>query len=53
MARRVTLELIAGPAGEVETLKARNLLKESMFLRSLWTHQGTIYLSTDKATWDK
>lgn len=53
MARRVMLELIAGPAGEVETLKARNLLKESMFLRSLWTHQGTIYLSTDKATWDK
>jgi hypothetical protein len=40
MARRVVLELIAGPAGEVETLKARNLLKESMFLRSLWTYPG-------------
>ncbi|AFM14558.1 hypothetical protein [Turneriella parva] len=53
MARRVMLELIAGPAGEVETLKARNLLKESMFLRSLWTYQGTVYISTDKMIWDK
>jgi len=53
MARRVVLELIAGPAGEVETLKARNLLKESMFLRSLWTYNGTVYISTDKLIWDK
>lgn len=53
MARRVLLELIAGPAGEVETLKARNLLKDSMFLRSLWTHQGTVFVSTDKTTWEK
>ncbi len=53
MARRVLLELVAGPAGEVETLKARNLLKEPLFLRSLWTHQGTLYISTDKTTWDK
>lgn len=53
MARRVLLELIAGPAGEVETLKARNLLKEPLFLKSLWTDQGTLYISTDKSAWDK
>jgi hypothetical protein len=53
MARRVILELLAGPAGEVETLKARNLLKEPLFLRSIWTHQGTLYISTDKSAWEK
>lgn len=52
-ARRVMLELIAGPAGELETLKARNLVKEPLFLRSIWTHSGTIYISTEKTVWEK
>lgn len=53
LARRVILELIAGPAGELETLKARNLLKEPLFLRSLWTREGTLYISTKKSLWDR
>lgn len=53
MARRVMLELMAGPSGEMETLKARNLLKEPLFLRSIWTHNSTIYISTEKSVWDK
>ncbi|HNA78334.1 MAG TPA: hypothetical protein PKG67_00200 [Turneriella sp.] len=53
LARRVILELIAGPAGELETLKARNLLKEPLFLRSLWTREGTLYISTEKSLWDR
>ncbi|MBN8220611.1 MAG: hypothetical protein J0L53_06780 [Spirochaetes bacterium] len=53
MARRVIYELIAGPAGEKESLKARNLLKEKLFLRSLWTYQQTLYISTEKAAWEK
>jgi hypothetical protein len=53
IARRVLLELIAGPAGEMETLKARNLLKEPLFLRSLWTREGIVYISTEKAVWDR
>lgn len=53
IARRVILELIAGPAGELETLKARNLLKEPLFLRSLWTLEGTLYISTEKTVWDR
>ena len=52
-ARRVIAELIAGPSGELETLKARNLLKEPLFLRSAWTYEGTLYLSTQKSVWDK
>jgi hypothetical protein len=52
-ARRVIYELIAGPAGALETLKARNLLKEKMFLRSLWTYEGKLYISTEKAAWEK
>lgn len=53
MARRVVLELIAGPAGETETLKARNVLKEPLFLRSIWTYGDTVYLSTEKSVWSK
>jgi hypothetical protein len=53
VARRVILELIAGPAGELETLKARNLLKEPLFLRSLWTREGTLFISTEKSVWDR
>lgn len=53
VARRVMLELIAGPAGELETLKARNLVKEPLFLRSVWTHSGTMYISTEKTVWDR
>jgi hypothetical protein len=53
VARRVLLELIAGPSSEVETLKARNLLKEPMFLRAMWNHGGTLYISTEKNVWDK
>jgi hypothetical protein len=53
VARRVILELIAGPAGELETLKARNLLKEPLFLRSLWTREGTLFISTEKNVWDR
>jgi hypothetical protein len=53
LARRVILELIAGPAGELETLKARNLLKEPLFLRALWTHEGTLYISTEKNVWER
>lgn len=53
LARRVILELIAGPAGELETLKARNLLKEPLFLRSLWTYDGILYISTEKSVWDR
>lgn|GEM_PF-4354662 len=52
-ARRVIAELIAGPSGEMETLKARNLLKEPLFLRSAWTYQGTLYLSTQLSVWEK
>lgn len=52
-ARRVIFELIAGPSGERETLKARNLLKEKLFLRALWSYQGKLYISTEKAAWDK
>jgi len=52
-ARRIIFELVAGPAGELETLKARNLLKEPLFLRSLWTHQGKLYISTEKNVWDR
>lgn len=52
-ARRVLSELIAGPSGELETLKARNLLKEPLFLRAAWKFEGTLYLSTQKSVWDK
>ncbi|MBS0618752.1 MAG: hypothetical protein JSR44_11225 [Spirochaetes bacterium] len=52
-ARRVILELLAGPEGEIESLKARNLLKEPLFLRSIWSNDGTLYISTEKAAWDK
>lgn len=52
-ARRVIQELIAGPSGELATLKARNLLKEPLFLRAAWSHQGILYLSTQKSVWDK
>lgn len=52
IARRVMLELIAGPAGEIESLKARNLLKEPMFLRAIWNHDQTLYISTEKRVWD-
>jgi len=52
-ARRVILELLAGPESEIESLKARNLLKEPLFLRSIWSNDGTIYISTEKAAWDK
>lgn len=52
-ARRVISELIAGPSGELETLKARNLLKEPLFLRDAWTYQGTLYLSTQQGVWEK
>ncbi len=53
LARRVILELIAGPAGELETLKARNLLKEPLFLRSLWTRDEILYISTEKSVWER
>lgn len=53
IARRVILELIAGPAGELETLKARNLLKEPLFLRSLWTRDSILYISTEKNVWER
>lgn len=53
VARRVLYELIAGPSGEVATLKARNLLKEKMFLRSLWTYNDKLYITTEKKVWDK
>jgi len=53
MARRVVLELIAGPAGEKETLKARNLLKEPFFLRSTWIWSDTLYISTERSVWTK
>lgn len=49
LARRVILELVAGP----ETLQARNLLKEPLFLRSLWTHAGILYISTEKNIWER
>jgi hypothetical protein len=52
-ARRIILELMAGPAGELETLKARNLLKEPLLLRGLWTYQGKLYISTEKSIWDR
>ncbi len=52
-ARRVIAELIAGPSGELETLKARNLLKEPLFLRSAWMYQNTLYLSTQLSVWEK
>lgn len=52
-ARRVIYELVAGPAGGRESLKARNLLKEKVFLRSLWTYQNKLFISTEKAAWDK
>lgn len=54
VARRVILELVAGPTGgELETLKARNLLKEPLFLRALWTYSGVLYISTEKAIWER
>lgn len=53
IARRVIYELVAGPAGGRESLKARNLLKEKAFLRSLWTYQNKLFISTEKAAWDK
>lgn len=52
-ARRVIAELIAGPSGELETLKARNLLKEPLFLRAAWKYQDTLYLSTQLSVWEK
>ncbi len=52
-ARRIIYELVAGPAGERGSLKARNLLKEKIFLRALWTYQGKLYISTEKAAWEK
>ncbi len=52
-ARRVIAELIAGPSGELETLKARNLLKEPLFLRAAWIYQSTLYLSTQLSVWEK
>lgn len=53
IARRVILELIAGPGAELETLKARNLLKEPLFLRSIITHDGVLFISTEKSVWNK
>ena len=29
------------------------LLKEPLFLRSAWTYQGTLYLSTQLSVWEK
>lgn len=53
IARRVILELIAGPGDGLENLRARNLLKEPLFLRSLWTRDGTLFISTEKSVWER
>ncbi|MCS6971528.1 MAG: hypothetical protein NZL89_00750, partial [Leptospiraceae bacterium] len=53
MARRILLELIAGPSDRLENLAARHLLKEPLFLRSIWSYEGTLFISTEKAVWER
>jgi hypothetical protein len=52
-ARRVVHELIDGPGGNVASLKARNILKNPLFIRSIWLYDNTVYISTEKNIWDK
>ncbi len=52
LARRVMLELIAGPGGAQDMLKARYLLKDPLFFHSVWMYEGRLYVSTEKKVWE-